>query len=92
MVRLAKLLPTALSFIDVTLSLNPDRHFVLFAAKVHWTICFLAHDLGKGTYYRPKGLKYKVFANAKVKFIYSTSVISSRRWSASATLSMTKRR
>ena len=28
--------------------LNPHRHFVLFAAKVHWTICESLTTSGKG--------------------------------------------
>ncbi len=34
--------------IHVTLSLNPYRHFVLLAAKVHWTICLPLATSGKG--------------------------------------------
>ena len=32
----------------VTPFLNPNRHFVLLAAKVHWTICLSLATSGKG--------------------------------------------
>ena len=35
-------------FIYVTLLLNPLRHSVLFAAKVHWTICLSLTTSGGG--------------------------------------------
>ena len=56
-------------YINVTFPLNPlSRHFVLLAAKVHWTF-----DLSLATFYRPEGLKYKVLSHcAKVKFITIT--------------------
>jgi hypothetical protein len=40
----------------VTLFLNPNRHFVLLAAKVHWTICLSLATSGKGLAIAP--LKY----------------------------------
>ena len=36
------------NIIYVTLPLNPHRHFVLLAAKVHWTICFPLATSGRG--------------------------------------------
>ena len=35
-------------FVYVTLPLNPYRHFVLLAAKVHWTICLPLATSGSG--------------------------------------------
>ena len=40
----------------VTPFLNPNRHFVLLAAKVHWTICLSLATSGKGLTIAP--LKY----------------------------------
>ena len=40
----------------VTPFLNPNRHFVLLAAKVHWTICLSLATPGKGLTIAP--LKY----------------------------------
>ena len=48
-------------YVYVTIPLNPlSRHFVLLAAKVHWTF-----DLSLATYYRPKGLKNKVLLHLR---------------------------
>ncbi len=45
--------------IYVTLPLNPHRHFVLLAAKVHWTICFPLATSGRGL----------TFASLRLSFI-----------------------
>ena len=51
----------------VTPFLNPNRHFVLLAAKVHWTICLSLATSGKGLaiaalkYFKLNSLSYALF-------------------------------
>ena len=48
----------------VTPFLNPNRHFVLLAAKVHWTICLSLATSGKGLTIAPlKYFKLNCFSN-----------------------------
>ena len=52
----------------VTPFLNPNRHFVLLAAKVHWTICLSLATSGKGLTIAPlKYFKLNSFSNQVAK-------------------------
>ena len=44
----------------VTLLLNPHRHFMLLAAKVHWTICLPLATSGGGL----------TFASLRVSYVF----------------------
>ena len=65
-------------YVYVTIPLNPlSRHFVLLAAKVHWTF-----DLSLATFYRPKGLKNKVLSHLrKLSSSSSMSIVTGFRLS-----------